>query len=256
MRLVVPVALAVLSSASLARAQSQVDQTGSSSPENATAQSPLPGAQQRDVPSRPDPQAVHEVSHTPAEAKPLLRPGAPYQDPLSRHWFLGASASYGTVLGNFSSKVPIGDRLGDALIFGLDVGYGLTTHWELALAGDFSLVSDGDSCSVCEAASYGAGPRLRYHLVGGTRFSPWVSYGFSLRQTSLDQQDGSASFTALEPVRLELGGNWYVTSNFLLGPVLAAGVARSVSTTDDQGSGRWQVQLSAGLRIALDPTGR
>lgn len=255
MRHVVPVALTLLTSASIARSQTQVDESASSTPESATAQAPLPGPAYRAVPSQSDPKAAHDVAKTPAPTKPQLRPGAPYVDQLKRHWLISASAGYGTLLGNFSSDASIGDRLGGASLLGLEVGYGLGTHVELALAGDYVNSFGGAACPDCQARTVGIGPRLRYHLVGGTRFSPWMAYGFSFRRTEFDLSKSRATFDAVEPVRTELGGNWYLNSMVALGPALAASVARTIDT-DSKGTGRWHVLLSAGLRVTFDPIGR
>ncbi|MGC4066078.1 MAG: hypothetical protein QM784_15785 [Polyangiaceae bacterium] len=65
----------------------------------------------------------------------------------------------------------------------------------------------------------------------------------------------TTKFTAIEPLRLELGGDWYASSVFALGPVLAMGISRTVSPPDEAGDPRWSAWLSAGLRIALDPAG-
>jgi hypothetical protein len=54
---------------------------------------------------------------------------------------------------------------------------------------------------------------------------------------------------------MELGGDWYVTSLFTLGPILSIGVDRTV-VADDESNGRWSTWMSAGLRFGLDPKGR
>jgi hypothetical protein len=168
---------------------------------------------------------------------------------------LGALGAYGTPLGNFTSRNPIGSRFGDALYLGIDLGLGLTRHIQVSLAGEFATLSAGSACAECSATSYVFGPRLRYHLVEGTRFSPWVGYGLSVRHTSTEAGASESSFTAIEPLRLELGGDWYASSVVALGPVLSMGIARTVAPPDDAGDGRWSAWLSAGLRIALDPKG-
>jgi hypothetical protein len=240
----------------MAWGQSPVETTAGL-PEDAssTAPAPIPGPETNDAPARPDPKVIADVAPATPDTEPKLRPGARDNDLLSRHWLLGASVSYSTPFGNFTSHSPIGSRLGAAYVVGLDAGYGLTRHLQVSLAGEFVQVTSGSKCSSCDAASYSLGARVRYHLVEGTRFDPWVGYGFGYRQTMFDTNDDSVTFDAIEPIRLELGGDWYASSVFTLGPILAVGVDRTIQS-DDNGDGRWSTWLSAGIRVGLDPTGR
>lgn len=248
-------ASALLVISSIAWGQSPVDASGVTAEDANSANAPLPGQETRTVPSRVDPKATFEVAPRKNEPVPPLRPGAPDRDQLSGHWSIGASFALSTPLGNFSSTSPIGSRLGEAYGLGLDVGYGFSRHLRLSLAGELLSIASGSSCSTCEATSYVLGARLRYHLVEGTRFDPWVGYGFSYRQTSFENASSEIKFDALEPIRMELGGDWYMTSVFTIGPVLSIGIDRTVGASDDS-NGRWSTWFSGGLRIGLDPKGR
>jgi hypothetical protein len=245
----------LLANSSAALGQTVVEDSAATAAEQASPASPVPSPSEQQSPSVADPKATHTVEPKPAETPLKLRAGSPDRDLRSGHFSVGASGSYGVPLGNFTSKSPIGSRLGDAWYFGADLGLGLTRHLQLGLAGELALVSAGSACTDCTATSYVVGPRLRYHLVEGTRFSPWVGYGFSLRHTRTESPNGKASYTAIEPLRLELGGDWYASSVIALGPVLAMGIARTVNESDNAGAPRWSSWLSAGLRVVLDPAG-
>jgi hypothetical protein len=199
--------------------------------------------------------AIRDVAKATPEPPKKLRAGSPDRDLLSKHWALGASISYGAPFGSFTSRSPIGRRFGGATFWGLNVGYGLTRHVQLSLFGEYSHVASGSTCSACDGNSYLLGSNLRYHLIEGTRFDPWVSYGAAYRYISLNNSSDSDTFSAFEPIRFEFGGDWYASSVFALGPVFSIGVDRTVDTSDTANA-RWSTWLSFGLRMSLDPKGR
>ena len=62
---------------------------------------------------------------------------------------------------------------------------------------------------------FAVGGFVGYHLVQGTRFDPWISYGLGYRQT------GGAftpKFKGMDFIRLRVGGDWYASPALALGP--------------------------------------
>jgi hypothetical protein len=255
MRRPVKVASVLLVQSSIAWGQSQVESTGVTPEDSNNADVPLAGNDTHTSPSRPDPKAILNVEPAPKNAKPELRPGAQDRDDLSKHWLIGASIAFVTPFGNFSSGYPIGSRLSSGYGLGLDIGYGITRHFGVSIAGDYQQIYSGSACTDCKAAAYAIGLRMRYHLVEGTRFDPWVGYGFGYRQTVFESEVSKTTFDAVEPIRMEVGGDWYATSMLTIGPILALGIDRTLNTSET-GDGRWSTVLSAGLRIGFDPLQR
>jgi Outer membrane protein beta-barrel domain len=255
MRRSVKVASVLLVQSSIAWGQSQVESTGVTPDDSNNADVPLAGNDTNANPSRPDPKAILEVGPAPKNATPELRPGTKDRDELSTHWLFGASLGFVTPLGNFSSGYPIGSRLSSGYGLGLDVGYGITRHFSLSIAGDYQKVYSGSACTTCDASAYAIGLRMRYHLVEGTRFDPWIGYGFGYRQTAFESGSSTTTFDAVEPIRMEVGGDWYATSMLTFGPILSLGIDRTLNATET-GDGRWSTILSAGLRIGFDPLQR
>ena len=249
------VAYILLGPVSIAWGQTTVESSAASTPETTTFAQPVPGSDTRTAPSRPDPKAIHTVAPAKPVETPKLRPSSKDTDQMSLHWFFGVAATIGTPLGNFSSSTPIGSRFGEDLGLGLDLGVGVSRHVQLLVAGEYRKIDSGSTCPGCDGASYIVGPRIRYHLVEGTRFTPWVGYGASYRKTTVNSLGNSLTFGAIEPFRLELGGDWYATSSVMVGPILSAGASRTVHT-DDAGDGRWSAWLAGGLRLSFDPFGR
>lgn len=95
---------------------------------------------------------------------------------------------------------------------------------------------------------------LRYHLVEGTRFNPWLALGVAYRHISWNF-DRARTLDSIEFARLTLGGDWYVTSLFAVGPVVGLGLDTAYS--EPSGEQRELFALYyAGLRITLDLPGR
>jgi hypothetical protein len=236
-------------------AQSQVRQLPRSTPETATSDAPLPSEGDPTHPSTPNPAGPIRVSPREPERAVLLRPAAPDRDQLTNHMRLGAALAYGTFSGSFRDSTSIGSNLGGSTFFLADLGYGFSRHFELVVAGDYSHTYSGAGCDTCNAKSWAIGPMLRYHVVEGLRFSPWVSIGLSYRHNRPEYPPRATSVDSIEFLRIVLGGDWYMTSNLTLGPVLGVGFASSYGAPKGDSSEVFAL-VYGGLRVAFDLPGR
>jgi hypothetical protein len=235
-------------------AQSQVQHGPRTTPETATADGLVPSVADPTHPSTPNPAAPLQVS--PPEHDPVLpiRPAAPDRDQLSGHLRIGAAFAYGAFSGRYLTTSPIGERLGGSAFLNADLGYGLSRQLELVLTGDYSGTFSGSGCADCKAKSWAIGPMLRYHLVEGTRFSPWLGLGLALRHVSLVGYPVRA-VSSIEFLRIVIGGDWYTTRQLTFGPILGCGLASSYSAPDGDHSEIFAL-FYAGIRMAWDAPGR
>jgi hypothetical protein len=238
-----------------ALAQSQVQHGLRAAPETATADGPVPSAADPTHPSTQNPAAPLQVS--PPEQDPVLpvRPAAPDRDQLSGHLRIGASFAYGTFSGSYFSSSPIGAKLGGSAFVNADLGYGLSRQFEVVVIGDYSGTFSGSGCASCEAKSWAVGPMLRYHLVEGTRFNPWIGLGVALRHISLVGYEAVRSVKSVEFLRIAIGGNWFATPQLTFGPILGCALASSYAAPSGDHSEIFAL-FYAGIRVAWDAPGR
>ena len=235
-------------------AQSQVQHVPHTTAETASADGLVPNGT---VPENPETtNSAGPVVITPKEREPELpvRRAVLDRDELAGHVRLGAALAYGTFSGNYLSRTPIGRNLGGSPILSVDLGFGLSRQLELVVATDFSMGLAGSSCSECESKSWSIGPMLRYHLVEGTRFDPWLALGVAYRHNSWNFGT-SRSMDSLEFTKLAIGGDWFVTSLLTVGPVLSLGLDTATTEHANEKPALFAVYF-AGIRVMLDLPGR
>src|SRR5512145_1789995 len=237
-----------------ALAQSQVQHVPSPTPDDSSSSSPVPGGSDPTHPPTPNPAEPLRFAKPDSEPPLPVRPASIDRDELTGHLRLGLAGAFGTLSGSFLESSGIGSKLAGSPFFLGDLGVGISRHLEVLVAGDYSSASHGSSCSSCRATSWAIGPMLRYQLVEGTRFSPWLALGAAYRKSSLEGYDVS-SVRSIEFLRLQLGGDWFALSNIAVGPVLGLGVAASfdASKGDDE---RVFALFYGGLRLLFDVPGR
>jgi hypothetical protein len=240
--------------AASALAQSQVQQVPMPSPEESGSSAPVPGPTDAAHPSTENAAEPLHITR-PEEDPPLpIRPAAPDRDQRTGHLNLALAAAFGNFSGGFLDESGIGGRLGGSPMAIAEIGFGVTRHLELVLAGDYSQALAGADCAACEATSWSVGPTLRYHLVQGTRFSPWVAVGAAYRQNSL-VGFSSQTVKSIDFLRLQIGGDWYASSNLAFGPVLGLGLASSISAPRGDGPAIFALTYG-GLRLLFELPGR
>jgi hypothetical protein len=158
--------------------------------------------------------------------------------------------------GAFEDNVDVADAVGPGFALGADLGIGLSRSVFVGAWGQAAWLGDGGDCAGdCSGKSYAFGPFVRYHLVQGVRFDPWLSAGVGYRTTNLDP--AGVSYGGFELLRLQVGGDWYATTNFGIGAVLELDLG--VYTTRSEGSigdaaAHWQ--FASGLRVVFDVPGK
>jgi hypothetical protein len=175
-------------------------------------------------------------------------------DTVGGHLLASATPLWAVPFGTLESSLPAADQLASGFGGRIDLGYGVSRTVVLGVAGDFVSYMSPDACSSCKGQSFGVGPVLRYHLVQGTRFDPWVSIGAGYRSLSIDQGDTKLDLDGIDWLRVGLGGDFYPLSNFALGPF--AGFDMTTYTGGSDEDPRIAFQFSLGLRLALNVPGK
>jgi hypothetical protein len=195
------------------------------------------------------------------EPEPPLIP--PAHDTLAGHVSLGVSALWAVPFGKLEDG-----RSQTALIesgpgFGVDLGIGISRTVALGAWGQFLKFGDSDECTSCSASSLGLGAFVRYHLVQGTRFDPWMSAGIGYRRTSIqDAPGGDLDYSGIEWLRLQVGGDWYPVNVLGIGPLfeLDMGIYSDRSGSGAQGAPALEQamhwQFIVGARLSLDIPGK
>lgn len=228
--------------------------------------------------------AGHAMAQTPSPEKPPLveieedkEPVTPLipdaADKLSGHLLAGASGSFVAPFGHLENGAAAG-RLGNAFGASLDLGFGLSRTVAVGAWGQYAAFS-GDNClpSVgvsanddCSASSFAVGPFVRYHLVQGVRFDPWVMLGVGYRRFSIDAGllsdptyrglSGKQGFSGIDFMHVVVGGDFYLFRAFGFGPFLELNAGTLTERPDSGRNGSVYGTFSAGLRLALDLPGR
>jgi hypothetical protein len=188
---------------------------------------------------------------TPAEPdQPVLEPIPSAHDTLGGHLVLGGSVGAKWPFGSLNDTQTQRSELGPGVALNLDLGVGLSRNVVFGAWGEFDSYSAPPECPACSAKSFAAGPFLRYHAVQGSRFDPWGALAIGLRQTNIDNGGTSTEhFFGAEFLRLSLGGDWYASSNFALGPYVELNMGV-------YGDGTIHTDLGTGLRLVLDFPGK
>jgi len=177
----------------------------------------------------------------------------PARDTLGGHFDLGANAALLVPFGNLTGGAPQSRTMGLGPSFGADVGYGVSRTVMLGAYFDIGFPSAEGSARGHGLTTIAAGPLIRYHLVQGMSFDPWVSGGLGFRHTS----EGSASFTGVDWCRLALGGDWYPSSNFGFGPFVALSLGTFFGQSPGSiGAKGLNAHFLLGGRIVFDGPGR
>jgi hypothetical protein len=223
-------------------------------------------------PAPPEPPPAADPAEEPEAPAELLPPGAdvsdddeeappapvpPARNLLGGHLMLAGSAGWALPLGKLEAGVRESSQLGTATSVGLDAGWGLGRNVVAGVWGKLGLHGAGDACPGCSARSVAAGPFVRYHLVQGMRFDPWMGVGLGFRTTRIDTGTTTLTYSGIEWARIALGGDWYALDSVGLGPFLdfelAVYNARSEGEIGEK-TASWT--MSTGARVTFDAPGR
>lgn len=182
--------------------------------------------------------------------RPLIPDAA---DMLGGHLLLGAAPIWSVPFGTLESRLSAPDRLASGFGARADLGFGLSRTVVLGVMGDFTSYLAPDDCDGCGGQTFGVAPMLRYHLVQGTRFDPWVSIGAGYRSLSVDG-DEQLELQGIDWLRIAFGGDYYPLSNVALGPFAGFDATTYLGGRDEDP--RISFQVTLGLRLALNFPGK
>ncbi|MBI3204012.1 MAG: hypothetical protein HYZ29_20905 [Myxococcales bacterium] len=215
------------------------------------AEAPSPGEGQKPKPKRAPTEAPEDDGPEP----PLV---VPAPDTLSGHFQLSPSAGVAVPFGSLEANAPQSDAMGSGWAFGLDASYGLSRTVAVGAFGQYlTLGNPGSSCSDCKATSMAGGAFVRYHLVQGVRFDPWMLAGVGYRRTTLSGVGADVTYSGIEWLRLAVGGDWYAFDKVGFGPYLELDMGYySSRSSGDLGDARAHWTFSTGARVTLDLPGK
>jgi hypothetical protein len=215
----------------------------------------------------PPPPPSPELEEDP---QPPLIPDAP--DKLGGHLVIGAAAAVAGQFGEMKSGTNA-TTLGPGMTLDLDIGLGLGRSVTFGVFGELARYP-AKRCIDCSASSYAVGPFLRYHLVQGARFDPWMTVGVAYKYYSAEGPliVGSTelppierTFRGVEWGHLALGADFYVFKNFAFGPFIeltGGSVLHEALPIEIENASlldsSWTHYggLSAGLRLVFDTPGK
>jgi hypothetical protein len=176
-------------------------------------------------------------------------------DRLAGHFSLAAGAGVAFPFGKLESGVGADDGIGPGWMFSANAGIGVSRSVVVGAFGQYLLYGDGDDCEGCDATSFAVGPFVRYHLVQGMRFDPWLLAGIGYRKLTISTDAGDLDYSGIEWLHLEFGGDWYPTSVVGFGPYLGFDWGIYGDHPNDRDSAS-HFQVTTGLRINLDVPGK
>ena len=217
-----------------------------------------------------DPAAQVEPAFDGEDPEPPLIP--PAADKLGGHLVIGGGASIAAQFGPLKSGTNA-TTLGPGLNTVLDAGIGLGRTVTLGVFGEYALYN-AKRCIDCGATSWGVGPFVRYHLVQGTRFDPWMLVSVAYRTFSAEGPlivgneqlpPVRRDFRGVEWGHLAFGADLYVFQNFAFGPWLELTGGHVTHepldieiSTGSLTKSSWTAYgcFSAGLRLVFDTPGK
>jgi hypothetical protein len=191
--------------------------------------------------------------------EPELPMTPPAIDGLGGHFLLGAGAAYQKPFGKFGSGMRQSSQVDGGLSITVDAGFGVSRQIVIGAWGQWFRLPEGSECEECSATGLAGGPLVRFHLVQGLRFDPWLSFAVGYRDLQLENGDNGSEvlkFKGVDWARLQVGGDWYPAANFGFGPFLELVSGGYFDRPEAAGSLRTYWQWSAGMRLTFDVPGK
>jgi hypothetical protein len=234
-------------------AQSRADQLPAPSPAPGIPIYPQPSEDTRDQPpvARPAAELIPQAK----EPESRLVPAEPATDTISSRLLLSLDLGYTSTFGYLDSQTHLPSHLSGGIYTALDIGYGITRYVEVGLNATYASFGSATECPACTGKAYDVVGTIRYHLVQGVKFDPWVrtGLGFSAFQFKQGQQD--SRYLGLHWLELTVGGDWYFGRNFGFGPLLSMSLASYLDHPTNRNpsvAARWL----AGMNLAFDSLGK
>lgn len=224
-----------------AREAEETQETGEPEPGNPPEQKKRRLPEEEDEEKEPEPQLV-----------------PPASDTLAGHVLASAMAAWTIPFGSFEEGTSQTDLVGSGPGFSLDIGVGISRVVMLGAWGQLLTLGASSDCTNCAASSIAFGPFVRYHLVQGLRFDPWLSAGIGWRSTTLSGTPaGDYKYSGPEWLRLQIGGDWYPARMLGIGPAVELDMGTYWNRSNGElGTAAAHYQFLIGARITLDIPGR
>jgi hypothetical protein len=213
----------------------------------ALGQAPEPAAPSS-TPSLPE----VEMDEPPPPVVPLAH------DVRSGHFVAGIGPALRVPFGNLRQS-EAANNLGTGFGAALDLGIGISRY---VMVGAWGNVWEPGS----QQLSYGVGPFIRYHLVQGLRFDPWLLYGIGYQSQNRNTPTVDRHFSGIEFTHLAIGGDYDAWNNLAFGPWLEfdAGVYTKRPNTNSFGQSDAPTHVGSdvhygfvfGLRAVFDVPGK
>jgi hypothetical protein len=187
-----------------------------------------------------------EIPNPEEEEVPLAR------DTVGGHYMVGAAAGAVFPFGSFASNAPVSDYIGPGFWLAGDILYGVGRAVAVGAYGEVAMPSTKNLGTGHDFTTIAAGPVVRYHLVQGLRFDPWLSAGVGFRRTS----GGPTAFTGFDWLRLQIGGEWYPFRQLGFGPLVELTLGTYIDRSDGSlGSASVNGTFVIGGRVVFDGPG-
>lgn len=231
-----------------AAAQEPPDETSEAAGEEAEGEAPQ---------EAPEPRKKRPPTEEPDEDGPEPPLVVPAPDQLSGHLQLSPSAGVAVPFGNLEEGAAQSDVMGSGWAFGLEASYGLTRTVALGAFSQLLSLGSSEDCSDCKAQSMAVGAFVRYHLVQGVRFDPWMSAGLGYRSTKISGLGSDVTYSGVEWLRLMVGGDWYAFDKVGFGPYLELDMGYYGKRSPGQlGTSAAHWLFATGVRVTLDLPGK
>jgi len=181
----------------------------------------------------------------------------PAPDLLSGHIMLSPSFGYAVPFANVEADAPQSDVMSSGWSGGLEAAYGLSRTVAVGAWGQYLSLGSSDQCKDCKTKSTAFGAFIRYHLVQGTRFDPWMAAGLGYRLTTLSRLGEDVKYSGIEWLRLVVGGDWYAFDKIGFGPYLELDMGRyGTRSPGSIGDSANHWTFLTGARVTLDLPGK
>jgi len=242
----------------------------------ALAQQPEPSAPDEPSPSPPDTQETSAPDEVPAgtaqstdsassdidaESLPPL-PSA--TDTLGGHFVATAGGGLVLPFGQLQRGLRQTRVLGTGYALDVNIGIGVSRTVAAGLWGEYGAFGAGSRCDECAATTMAFGAFVRYHLVQGVRFDPWVFAGIGYRMTKIETDASTFDYAGFDLLRLAFGGDWYAFKNIGFGPFMQLDTGLYASRPEEVSAladvegdeSALNFAFTVGVRIALDAPGK
>jgi hypothetical protein len=220
------------------------------------SQIPLAPAPSDDIRDRPPvSHARPEIVQQFPEPNSKLLVVGPLTDTVSHHFFAVGSVGYASPTGSLDSQTSLRSRISAGPTFLFGIGYGVSRNVDIEVNAAYTSYGNTTECPDCEARVYDAIGAVRYHLVQGVRFDPWLCTGIGVSILELKELRDSRTYAGLRWFDLTIGGDWYATRNFGFGPFL--GIALSTYLNPPAGDAESvSAKLAFGINLSFDTSGK